>query len=195
MATPVMETALRRARFEADALPLLERLYGAAMKWTRRPEDAADLVQDTLLRGYRAFDQFCPGTNCKAWLFTIMYSIFVNRYHRERRAPETISIEDAEELLSRSLAVDSGEEGLRLLRETNPWVTGEEAALALGSLPEDFRSAVMLVDIEGLSYEEAAGALGCPVGTLRSRLFRARKLLFSSLKAYAHRVGYLKGTR
>lgn len=178
-----------RARFEALALPLLRPLYNTALRLTRRPEDASDVVQETCLRAYRTFANFSPGTNAKAWLFTIMYSVFVNRYRKEQRAPGTVPLEEAE----------SGWAGRRPASSGQPTLPGPEVTdlappvrLALDRLPEAFRSAVLLVDLEELSYEEAAAVLKCPVGTLRSRLFRARRALFLELRPYADRMGYAR---
>jgi RNA polymerase sigma-70 factor (ECF subfamily) len=179
----------KRSEFEAVALPHMQRLYGAALRWTRRPEDASDLVQETFLRAYRTFDGFTRGTNCKAWLFTILYSVFVNRHHRDERRPRTVPIDDLENALPRQEG--DTEREIEILRERDPWAGSDEARRALERLPEPYRAAVELVDLEELSYEEAAAVLGCPVGTLRSRLFRARGLLFEDLKEHARRAGYL----
>lgn len=180
----------RRARFESTAVPLMKLLYGFALRLTRSGENAKDLVQETSLRAYRTFDNFRPGTNCKAWLFTILYSIFVNRYRKEQREPATISVEELEEKFHRSLAApertESGAPG------RPPEWTDQEVEAAFDELPESFRAVVLLVDVEELTYEEAAAALGCPIGTVRSRLSRARKVLFVTLEEYARRSGYLK---
>ena len=179
-----------RARFEADTLPLMPAVHRFASRLARRPEDAKDLVQEAYLRAYRTFGNFRPGTNTKAWLFTIVYSVFVNRWHKERKESANVSVEELEERFHRVL-VDE--------RPVPPWGEGAassrawadpEVETALQRLPENFRSAVLLVDVEELSYEEAAAALGCPVGTLRSRLFRGRKALFGELLEYARRSGH-----
>jgi RNA polymerase sigma-70 factor (ECF subfamily) len=179
----------KRNRFEETAVPLLKRVLNAARHLTRREEDARDLTQETYLRAYRTFDNFRPGTNCKAWLLTILYSIFVNRYRKQQREPKTIPIEDLEESFHRSLH----DGGFVPQPEGSParW-SDVEIVAALDELPESFRSAVLMVDVEELTYEEAARALDCPVGTVRSRLFRGRKMLFTSLEARARREGYLK---
>jgi RNA polymerase sigma-70 factor (ECF subfamily) len=175
----------RRAEFEQTALPHMRALYGMAHRLTQRREDASDLVQETFLRAYRTFDGFVAGTNAKAWLFTILYSVFANRYRKERRTPPEVPLHELEE----RLGSDDGGGG-------SPFTDGEppaeEVERALGELPESFRTAVMLVDVEELSYTEAAAALGCPVGTLRSRLFRGRRLLYGFLQEYARRSGLLR---
>jgi RNA polymerase sigma-70 factor (ECF subfamily) len=175
----------KRAEFEATCIPFMTALYNTALRLTRRPEDASDLVQETFLRAYRTFDNFTRGTNSKAWLFTILYSIFVNWYRKERRQSESVPLEDVEE---RFLA--ARDEAARPFGDSS---MGEIEA-ALRELPEAFRSAVLLVDVEGLSYEEAAAALACPVGTIRSRLARGRKTLFVRLRSTQAKQGPLSGT-
>jgi RNA polymerase sigma-70 factor (ECF subfamily) len=184
-------SADRRARFEATALPYLRALHCAAVHLSHRSEDARDLVQETFLRAYRTFDGFTLGTNCKAWLLTILYSIFVNRYRKAQREPQVVPLEDLEERLE-GLMVGSGPEQAHVDWKGGPLPGGPEVERALASLPEPYRDALLLVDVQELTYEEAAAALSCPVGTVRSRLFRARKLLFVALLDYARRTGYVK---
>ncbi|MGH8531053.1 MAG: sigma-70 family RNA polymerase sigma factor [Nevskiales bacterium] len=187
----------RRRRFEAEAVVFMQPLYRSALHLTRSPADASDLVQETYLRAYRAFDQFTPGTNCKAWLFTIMHSIFNTVYRKARREQDgmrTLALEaQMDGQYERWLAQpdeSAGQDpvGSKFGPEFN-WADAE-IEQALRQLPEEFRSAVLLVDIGELSYEEAAAALQCPVGTVRSRLFRARKLLFAALHVHAREMGY-----
>ncbi len=175
----------KRNRFESAALPFLPSLFNVARRLASRDEDARDLVQETCLRAYRTFDNFREGTNCKAWLFTILYSIFINRYRKGRREPEPVSLEEIEERFHRTLAIQP-EAGA-----TVGWSEPEVEA-AFNGLPESFRDVILLVDIEELSYEEAAAALGCPVGTVRSRLFRGRQQLYVALREHARRAGYLR---
>jgi RNA polymerase sigma-70 factor (ECF subfamily) len=179
------------ARFEAAALPFTGALYNKALHLTRRPEDARDLVQETYLRAYRTFSSFKEGTNCKAWLFAILHSIFVNKYRKEQGEPDTVSIDELEERFHRTLADRDWETNFTALRSELDWQE-PEVKHALAKLPQDFRSAVLLVDVEGFTYEEAAAVLDCPVGTLRSRLFRARRMLFLELNDYARRMGFLR---
>jgi RNA polymerase sigma-70 factor, ECF subfamily len=176
----------RRQRFEVEAVVHLPVVYRAAYRLARREDDARDLSQETMLRAYRAFNSFTPGTNAKAWLLTILYSVFVNRYRRQRRAPIEVSIEDVEARYGDALAVPAVETSLVGHR----W-SEHEVEEALDSLPEAFRAAVVLVDVEELSYEEAATALGCPVGTVRSRLFRARRILAAALSEFARDRGFV----
>jgi RNA polymerase sigma-70 factor, ECF subfamily len=183
-----------RTRFEETALPLLGSLYGAAVRLTDR-ERAADLVQDTCLRAYRTFANFTPGTNAKAWLFTIMYSVFVNSYRKGRREPPVVSLDELEARFDRTLDVPDATAHVEILRNPELDWKGSEAERALQRLPEEFRAAVLLVDVEELTYEEAAQVAACPLGTLRSRLFRGRKMLWLELQDYARKRGYVKGGR
>jgi len=178
----------RRARFEATTLPLMTALYNVATRLTGSAEDAADVVQDTYLRAYRTFDNFRPGTNARAWLFTILYSVAINRQQRTRRDANNVSFDDVEERFQQYLEADESDESEFGRFELN----SPEIDTALRDLPEAFRTAILLVDVQELSYEDAAAVAGCPVGTLRSRLFRGRRLLFTALHDYARRTGYLK---
>jgi RNA polymerase sigma-70 factor (ECF subfamily) len=184
----------RRARFEATALPYIGSVYGVALRLTRRPEDARDLVQETYLRAYRTFGNFREGTNCRAWLFTILYSIFINRYRKERREPKLLSVEELEERFDGAVRGEIPGGPVAEPASLDPWNDSEVQA-ALSELPEDFRATVLLVDVEELTYEEAAAALDCAVGTVRSRLSRARKLLYVALQDAARRRGYLKDAK
>jgi RNA polymerase sigma-70 factor, ECF subfamily len=177
-------TAEKRERFEKTALPFLSAVHSAARRLTRNTEDARELAQETFLRAFRAFESFRPGTNCKAWLLTILYSIFVNRYHKAKRTPRTVPLDELEERLA--AAPEPAESGGR-----PPAWSDAEVEAAFGRLPEGFQAIVLLVDVEELTYEEAAVALSVPVGTVRSRLFRARKLLAAALEDHARRAGYL----
>lgn len=177
-----------RSQFEAVALPLMPSLYSAAWRLVHNEQDAADLVQDTYLRAFRTFKNFRPGTNCKAWLFTILYSIFINRYHQQRRRPNTMALDELGDVVADPLA---HAEFARLLNDRGMQWEDAQVSTALKRLPEEFRLAVLLVDVEGLTYEEAAAALQCPVGTVRSRLARARRALFDSLYEYARDRGFL----
>ena len=179
------------ARFEAAALPWMGALHHKALSLTRRPAEAADLVQETYLRAYRSFSSFTEGTNCKAWLFTIQYSIFVNKYRKAQREPEMVSLDELGAAFDHTLADPEWERAVSDLSNAGVDWSGPEVAQALADLPENFRTSVMLVDVEEFSYEEAAGILACPVGTLRSRLSRARAMLFLALRGYAQKMGFL----
>jgi RNA polymerase sigma-70 factor (ECF subfamily) len=166
-------------------------VYNVALRLARRPDDANDLTQETFLRAYRTFDSFRAGTDCKAWLLTILYSVFVNRYWKEKRRGEMVSVDSLEDGRERPLTAEWRDLEEDFLRAANPQRLSAEVEDALRQLPESFRAAVLLVDVEEMSYEEAATALQCPVGTLRSRLFRARRLLFAALRGYAQSVGHV----
>ena len=169
-----------RTRFEREALPHLDAVYSFAFRLTRREADARDLVQDAILRAFQHFGSFSTGTNCRAWLFTITYSVFVNRYRRQQRESAFVTPENPAWSLD-DRAVDH-----RSWSPTTPAraTAAADVESALAELPDDFRAAIVLVDIEGLSYEDAAAVLDCPVGTVRSRLFRARKHLAERLREY-----------
>jgi len=179
----------RRERFEALALPVSGAMFGFAVRLTRDRDRAADLVQDAFLRAYRTFDSFRPGTNAKAWLFQILYSVFVNEYHKERRRPSVLSMDELDRRYEQTLEIPDWEACRAVLENPALERRPSEVAQAVAGLPEDFRDALLLVDVEELSYEEAAAVMGCPLGTLRSRLYRARKLLAVELQEYSRRVG------
>jgi RNA polymerase sigma-70 factor (ECF subfamily) len=178
------EGAQRRAHFEGIALPHAPRLRAAAWRWCGQRAAADDAVQETFLRAYRTFDSFRPGTNARAWLFTILYSVCANE-HARNRVRRWVPLDETPEshLLRESERRDDP-------RDFEP--NDSEAERELSELPEPFRSAVTLVDLDELSYLEAAVALGCPVGTLRSRLARGRRALAKKL---AHLAPRLRGER
>ena len=186
--TPPAES--QRRAFEQLALPLAASLYRTAVRLGRTPEDARDVVQETYLRAYRTFHNFTPGTNGRAWLFTIMHSILANRWRAEQRAPEDVDLEGGsrhgwDEVPGR---LPDGEAQLLARLDASP-----EVDAALRSLPTAQRTVIVLVDVEGFTYEEAASALTCPVGTVRSRLARARRHLYLALADYARARGLLRG--
>jgi RNA polymerase sigma-70 factor (ECF subfamily) len=182
-----------RTEFEREALPHLDALYGTAMRLTRHPRDAEDLVQDALLRAYRFWGQFEQGTNCKAWLFKILTNTFINRYHKARRDQELALQVAAEEDVNESVVSQEAHERSR--DPEGAMVRGmlsDDVLRALDSLPTDFRLAVVLCDLQELSYKEIAEIMECPVGTVMSRLFRGRRLLQKQLRDYAIAEGVLK---
>lgn len=191
-APPKARVENSRAQFEALALPFMKSLYNTALRLTHHPEDASDLVQEAYLRAYRTFSNFTLGTNCKSWLFTIMYSVFVNKYRKEQREPEAVSLEEMEGKFNRCIEAKDWDSHLAISQTPNLNWKSPEVDAALNRLPETWRSSILLVDIEEMSYEEASAVLICPVGTLRSRLFRARKQLFLELQDYAQKMGYIK---
>lgn len=178
----------RRGDFERIALPIAGALYRTASRLAG-PDEASDLVQETFLRAYRTFDNFEEGTNAKAWLFTILYSIVANRWRAERRAPDEVALDDVEARFGAALASPQADAEQALIARLG---ASPEVDRALRDLPEAQRAAVILVDVEELSYEEAADVLACPVGTVRSRLARGRKQLYLALTDYVRRTGALR---
>jgi RNA polymerase sigma-70 factor (ECF subfamily) len=165
-----------QARFEAEALPLLNGMYSAAFRLTRNAADAEDLVQETFLRAYRSFHQFEEGTNLKAWLYRILTNTFINNYRKRQREPQTVSDEEVEDwyLYSRMARGGAEPSAEATVLESLP---DEDVQEALSSLPEQFRVAVLLADVEGFSYKEIAEITGVPIGTVMSRLHRGRRAL------------------
>jgi RNA polymerase sigma-70 factor (ECF subfamily) len=178
-----------RAEFEREALPCAPALYRCARRLSR-PEDASDVVQETFLRAYRTFGNFERGTNAKAWLFTIMYSILSNRWRADRRQPDEVAMEDVESRFGVALTSHEVNVEHQLLARLD---ATPEVDRALQGLPDAQRAVVLLVDVEDLTYEEAAAVLDVPMGTVRSRLARARRQLFIALSDYARQTGVLRG--
>ncbi|MEA2486704.1 MAG: polymerase sigma-70 factor, subfamily [Actinomycetota bacterium] len=191
---PVNLTDDEKKRFQQDALPLLDSLYAGALRMTRNPADAEDLVQETMLRAYRSFDRFEAGTNLKAWLFRIMTNAYINTYRKRQREPQKVSQDELGDF-----------DLYRELKDHDPrWeVTPEKIVLdslvdtdiieAIDDLPEQFRLAVVLSDIEGFSYAEMAEIMDVPMGTVMSRLHRGRKALQKRLWEVARDRGIVKG--
>jgi RNA polymerase sigma-70 factor, ECF subfamily len=181
------------SRFEADALPLLPGLYSAAYRLTRNSADAEDLVQETFLRAYRGFHQFEEGTNLKAWLFRILMNTFINEYRKRQRQPQTVSDDEVPDWYLYSKMAETGVEPSA---ETSviEALPDEEVQEALSSLPEQFRMAVLLADVEGFSYKEIADIMGVPIGTVMSRLHRGRKTLEKRLWDVVRTRGLVKDT-
>ena len=181
MATPELR---KREDFAEWALPHMDRVYTAAFYLTRNREEAEDLLQETYLRAYRFWDQFTPGTNCKAWLMTILHNSFKNR-HRDRYHDRQ-AIEFNEETYDDNPGAGAPRDPETLVLSQ---MLDDEVERALKGLPIEFLEVLVLVDIQELSYEEAAAALACPIGTVRSRLSRARRLLQAGLQEYAKERG------
>ncbi|WJY89206.1 sigma-70 family RNA polymerase sigma factor [Corynebacterium confusum] len=179
----------RSASFEEQAMPLLDQLYGGAMRMTRNPQDAEDLIQETYLKAYKNFDSFKQGTNLKAWLYRIMTNTYINSYRKAQRRPTQSS---ADELTDFQLYTTSGHDSTGL-------ESAEVAALkampdttiseAMNDLPEDYRMVVYYSDVVGLAYKEVAEVMDIPLGTVMSRLHRGRKLLRKALKDVAREQG------
>lgn len=182
-------TARGRAAFDREALVHLDALYGAALRLTRRPTEAEDLVQDTILRAWKKWDQFKQGTNCRAWLFRILTNTFINGYRRRTKEREILEAEHQGRLSDRFFSRD----------QVRAWADPERGyehghlspivQEALESLKPDFRTVVVLADLEGFAYKEIAEMVDCPIGTVMSRLFRARRALRGRLQEHAEAYG------
>jgi RNA polymerase sigma-70 factor (ECF subfamily) len=184
---PSTDAATDRPAFEQDALALVDRLYATALRLTRNEADAEDLVQDTYLRAFRSAGQFEAGTNLRGWMFTILHNTFLNQRRDRGRSPIDADSELVEQAPDERLGAANPEE--RLLRET----MDADLQAALDSLPAGYREAVWLRDVEQFSYDEIAGIVGAPIGTVMSRISRGRKALYDHLVArsgnYARRAG------
>ena len=181
--------AEKRASFEREALIHLDSLYRVALRLTGNAAEADDLVQETMLKAYRAWHQFERGTNAKGWLLTILRHAFINEYRRRTRHPETVDIDAIEPFSVFQEVQDDDPQGTFFDR-----IVDDEVLRAIDTLPEQFRETVVLSDVEGMSYEEIARVLEVPVGTVKSRLFRARRMLQQKLYGYAVGMGYIKGS-
>ena len=201
----------RSKEFEALALEHMDALYRSGLRMTRSPADAEDLVQETYLKAFRFYDHFEPGTNIRAWLFKILVNSFINRYRKTAKEPAMLSFEEpavhdeaeAQWFVER---VGTDGEGVNpvtvpvdeILTRTSEVLTefvGDEVKAAVESLPVDFKMVVLLSDLEGFSYQEIAEILGLNLGTVKSRLFRGRKILQERLFRYAKDRGLVKGRR
>lgn len=189
---PTESDAARSARFERDALPHLDALYNAALKLTRNPAEAEDLVQETFLKAYASFHQYTDGTNLRAWLYRIQTNTFINSYRKKQREPLQSSTDDVEDWqMARAEGHTSG--GLRSAEaEALDSLPDSDVTAALAALPEEFRMAVYYADVEGFAYKEIAAIMGTPVGTVMSRLHRGRKLLRANLADYAVERGLVR---
>ena len=179
----------RTARFERDAMQYTNQLYAAAMRYTKDPHDAQDLVQDTYAKAFTSFHQFEPGTNLKAWLYRILTTTFINTYRKDQRRPliSDGEVEDWQLAASASHTSDQGKSAEDEVLENLP---DGDVKRALHVIPEEFRLAVFYADVEGYSYKEIADILGIPAGTVMSRLHRGRKLLRVLLLDYAKNRGF-----
>jgi RNA polymerase sigma-70 factor (ECF subfamily) len=179
--------AERRRLFEAQVLPLADRLYGAAMRYTRDPVDAQDLLQEAMVKAFRSFHQYQQGTNLKAWLYRVLHTTYLSMYRKQQRRPQENLTDDWGDHTLFDAVVDSGSVEEDVLAS----FTDQAVKDALADLPEQFRMAVYLADIEGFAYKEIAEIMDTPVGTVMSRIHRGRKGLQQALTEYARQRGIL----
>ena len=180
-----------REDFTNDAMQYAPQLFATALRMTRKRADAEDLVQETFLKGWRAFDSYQQGTNLRAWLFRIMTNTFINKYNSQQRRPQETELDDVEELFlfRRMGAFDQSKMNQSAEDQMLELFTDEEVKNAIESLPETFRIPVLLSDVEGFSYKEIAEMLEVPIGTVMSRLHRGRKAMQKMLYEYAKERG------
>ena len=183
------EMIKKHREFENEAVPHKQALYSFALKLTGAEDDADDLVQETYLKAFRFFDKFEKGTNCKAWLFRIMKNSFINDYRKVTKEPNKVDYEDVQNFYD---SVKSDEVVYEhIVGDTFSTTLDDDITNAITRLPHDFQTIIILSDIEGYTYEEISEFMSCPVGTVRSRLHRARKLLYSKLYDYAKNNGFV----
>ena len=176
------------AQFEKEFMPLIDSLYNFGYRLTLDEDDANDLVQETYLKAYRFFDSYEQGTNAKAWLFRILKNSFINDFRKKSKQPSKIDYQEVESFYNSDDIDENITVDLRV--ESIQDMIGDEVANALNALAVDFRTIIILCDLEGFTYEEMAKILDIPIGTVRSRLHRARNLLKEKLKEYANTMGY-----
>ena len=182
-----------QATFTEQAMDLMPSLYSAALRMTRNPSDAEDLVQETYLKAYRGFGSFEQGTNLKAWLYRILTNTFINRYRAAKRRPDETDLDDVEDfyLYRRLGGLEEARAGRSAEDELMDMFSEAEVKAAVDALPEQFRMAVLLADVEGFSYKEIASILDIPIGTVMSRLHRGRKNLQKALYEFATTQGLI----
>lgn len=194
LATATESVVQRKARFERDAFEFTNQLYAAALRYTKNPTDAEDLVQDTYAKAFVSFHQFEDGTNLKAWLYRILTTTFINNYRKDQRRPLQSNGGEVEDWQLYDAASHTSDQGRSAEDEVLDNIADVDIKSALAAMPEEFRMAVYLADVEGFSYKEIADIVGVPTGTVMSRLHRGRKLLRESLADYAKERGFVKSS-
>ncbi|HEX2984318.1 MAG TPA: sigma-70 family RNA polymerase sigma factor [Ignavibacteriales bacterium] len=179
----------RYEEFEKEALPHMDALYNFALRLTGDSDDANDLVQETYLKAFRFFDKYERGTNSKAWLFRILKNSYINDYRKQSKEPSKVDYDDIENFYENIKSSDV--KSSHITQDAFSNLMGDEISKAIADLPEDFRTVILLSDIEGFTYEEIADFVDVPIGTVRSRLHRARKMLYAKLHKYAKEKGYV----
>lgn len=188
MAELTREEVQKQEDFEEEIIPHLDAMYNFALRLTSDPNDAEDLVQDTIVKAFRFFSSYEKGTNAKAWLFRILKNSYINNYRKKSKQPNQVDYDEVSSFYEtiRADRTDTSDLEDRMFRE----LIDDDISNALEELPEDFRTVVLLCDVEGFTYEEIANMLDVPIGTIRSRLHRGRNLLKAQLMEYAKKRGY-----
>ena len=188
MAELTKEEIQKQEDFEEEIVPHLDAMYNFALRLTSDPSDAEDLVQDTIDKAFRFFSSYEKVTNAKAWLFRILKNSYINNYRKQSKQPNQVDYDEVSEFYEtiRADRTDTSDLEDKMFRE----LVDDDISQALEELPEDFRTVVLLCDVEGFTYEEIANMLDVPIGTIRSRLHRGRNLLKAQLKEYAEKRGY-----
>lgn len=182
-------TVDKQQEFQQEALPHMEVLYNFALRMTNNAADAEDLVQETYLKAYRFWDKYERGTNIRAWMFRILKNSYINRYRRESKAPDTVDYDEVKDFYNTIREEGADPNDLQETMFGN--LLDDDVAQAISDLPDEFRTVLILCDIEGQTYEEIAEFVDIPLGTVRSRLHRARKMLRGRLLEYARKKGYV----
>ncbi len=185
----VVEESKKQKDFNEEIIPLLDVLYNFALKLTNDPNDAEDLVQDSIVKAYRFFGSYEKGTNAKAWVFRILKNSFINNYRKTSKRPQEVDYNEVESYYESIRAERTETTDLERLMFQE--LMDDDISKALSKLPEDFRTVVLLCDVESYTYEEIANMLDVPIGTIRSRLHRGRNLLKTELMAYATKRGFV----
>lgn len=188
MAELTTQEVQKQEDFQEEIIPHLDAMYNFALRLTSDPNDAEDLVQDTIVKAYRFFSSYEKGTNAKAWLFRILKNSYINNYRKQSKQPNQVDYDEVSSFYEtiRADRTDTSDLEDRMFRE----LIDDDISNALEQLPEDFRTVVLLCDVEGFTYEEIANMLDVPIGTIRSRLHRGRNLLKAELLEYAEKRGY-----